>query len=168
MRRPSCRDGRRAGPTVRRRPRACVPTRSFCAGRTTSSRAAAAFHAGRGRDVALCRYDQRPMTLRTSLGAGSRTVSPDVPRRGSPIEAMAHGRVPVVSVHVRSAGLIEDGVTGLRIDPARDGDITAALGPLIDDAGLRERLSGVARHFARPELPPAHSVARVEALLPDR
>lgn len=92
--------------------------------------------------------------------------SSNEPHGAAPLEAMAFGSVPVVSIQAGSAGLVEHGVTGLRVDPARDGEIAAALGSLIGDEDLRRRLSKGARDFALTELSPERYVARVEALLP--
>jgi len=64
-------------------------------------------------------------------------------------EAMAHGRAVVAT---RVGGLpdaIEDGATGLLVEPANPAALRAALVRLLGDAVLRERLGAAAREHAR-------------------
>ena len=90
------------------------------------------------------------------------------PLGSAPLEGMAYGTIPVISISAGSAGLIEENVTGLRVDICRDGALERALCRLIEDRTLRTHMSEAARRFAETELSPARYVARMEALLPRR
>ncbi|WP_281823812.1 glycosyltransferase family 4 protein [Jannaschia rubra] len=111
----------------------------------------------------------RPFAEMTALyAAHDICVLPSVgePLGSSPIEGMAYGTIPVVSVEAGSAGFVDHERTGLRVDMSMDGALTEALASLLDDPALRKRLSDGARRFAEDGLSPARSVARTEALLP--
>jgi glycosyltransferase involved in cell wall biosynthesis len=82
----------------------------------------------------------------------------------APVEAMAHGAVPVIASVCGSAGYLVDGETGLVVDVDRPGAFGAALARLAGDRALVARLSAAARAEAEGALGPARFVARAEAL----
>ena len=90
------------------------------------------------------------------------------PLGAAPLEGMAYGTIPVVSTRAGSAGCIDDGRTGFRVDVTEAGALEGTLVRLIDDPGLRARMSDAAHSYAETELSPARYVARMEALLPRR
>lgn len=64
------------------------------------------------------------------------------------IEAMASGR-PVVSTAVGGvADIVDDGVSGLLVDPERDDMFAVAMGRLADETDLRTRLAAAGRERA--------------------
>jgi glycosyltransferase involved in cell wall biosynthesis len=69
------------------------------------------------------------------------------------VEAMASG-LPVVASHRAGAtvDLIEEGVTGLVVEPTDVGELAAAITSLVDDDGLRASLGGKAKCFAHERL----------------
>jgi glycosyltransferase involved in cell wall biosynthesis len=65
------------------------------------------------------------------------------------LEAMAHG-IAIVATEVGGVPeVLEDGVEGLLVAPDDPGAIAEALGRLVADAGLRDRLGAAARERAR-------------------
>lgn len=83
----------------------------------------------------------------------------------APVEAMAHGLVPVVTRQCGSACYITSGQTGF---VTRAGDVAGLAGVLrllVDQPGTLARIATAARHHAETELGPARFVARVEALM---
>jgi glycosyltransferase involved in cell wall biosynthesis len=61
------------------------------------------------------------------------------------LEAMAAGRAIVTTNVGGSVEQIEDGVTGIVVPPRSPVALAAAVGRLLDDRALRERLGGAAR-----------------------
>ena len=94
--------------------------------------------------------------------------SVDEPLGSAPIEAMAYGTIPVISTGAGSAGYIDDGRTGFRVNVTEAGALERVFRRLVDDPASRAALSQAARRFAETELSPARYVARMEALLPRR
>lgn len=92
--------------------------------------------------------------------------SVEEPLGSAPLEGMAYGTIPVISTKAGTAGLIDHGKTGLRVDVTQEGALRDAMRRLLDDADLRAKLSAGARRYAETELSPARYVARIEALLP--
>lgn len=65
------------------------------------------------------------------------------------VEAMAAGRPVIASAAGGPAELIEDGVDGLLVPPGDDVALAAAIGRLVDDTALGDRLGAAARVSAR-------------------
>jgi glycosyltransferase involved in cell wall biosynthesis len=65
------------------------------------------------------------------------------------LEAMAHGRPVVASATGGLLDLVEDGVTGLLVQPGDTDALRAALERLLGDAGLRARWGAAGRERAR-------------------
>ncbi|WP_146590107.1 glycosyltransferase family 4 protein [Puniceibacterium confluentis] len=87
------------------------------------------------------------------------------PLGSAPVEAMAYGTIPVISLDTGSVGYVTDGVDGLRVDVTVPGALETALAPLLASPELRVRLSDAARRTAETELSPARFVQRIDALL---
>jgi glycosyltransferase involved in cell wall biosynthesis len=88
-------------------------------------------------------------------------------REGLPnvvLEAMAL-EVPVVATRVNAVPrLIEDGVNGLLVSPGSAEELVGALGPLLGDAALRERLSRAARLTVETRFSFAARMERIRSL----
>lgn len=83
------------------------------------------------------------------------------------LEAMA-ARKPIVATRVGENGLIiEDGIDGLLVEPMDVPGMAAALGRLIDDAGLRVRLGQAARSKVERRFTIQHMVEEYEAVYED-
>ncbi|MDX2168966.1 MAG: glycosyltransferase [Deltaproteobacteria bacterium] len=65
------------------------------------------------------------------------------------LEAMACGRAVVATRVGGAADMVEDGVSGLLVDPERPAELTAALAALAADAALRARLGAAAHRRVR-------------------
>jgi glycosyltransferase involved in cell wall biosynthesis len=78
------------------------------------------------------------------------------------LEYMAAGRAIVASRVGASGSLIEDGVHGLLVPPGDDAALAAAVGRLVDDAGLRARLGAAARARAERQYSRRAMVDRFE------
>lgn len=121
---------------------------------------------GLGERVIL-RGGQPPTEVRATLARAQVFALParearDGDTDGLPVallEAMAHG-VAVVATPI--AGLPEaviDGDTGLLVPPDDPAALAAAIGRLLDDAALRERLSAAAAALVAERFDPARSAA---------
>ena len=83
--------------------------------------------------------------------AGACTPTLSQPRGDAHLEAMAHGRPCVGSVHDAAGDVIEDGVTGRLVDQADIQGLSTTLAALLVDEPLRRRMgeAGRARLRAR-------------------
>ena len=80
------------------------------------------------------------------------------------LEAMA-SRLPVIAGDVFGVGeVVEDGVTGLLVDPVRTDAIAGAIDRLADDADLRERMGHAARERFERDFTLEAQVRRMENL----
>lgn len=70
----------------------------------------------------------------------------------SVIEGMAHGLAIVTTPVGATQDIIEDGKTGLLVQPGDAAALTEAIGRLLADRSLRERLGGAAQAFHRQHL----------------
>lgn len=66
------------------------------------------------------------------------------------LESMGHGLVPVVTPVGSIGEVVKDGENGLLVKPGDIGGLTRALQSLLDDPGLRARLSKAARSTVEP------------------
>lgn len=82
----------------------------------------------------------------------------------SPVEAMAYGVVPVISVEAGSAGYLTPGVDGLLCDPGVPGDLARAVAALLPHE-VRAPMAEAARATAEGELGPEQFLERIDALL---
>ncbi len=83
----------------------------------------------------------------------------------APVEAMAYGAVPVISIDAGSAGYLRDGENGMCVDVTEAGRLELVLGQVVTDHILRERLSVGAVATAEGELGPERFLERIDALL---
>ena len=78
------------------------------------------------------------------------------------MEAMAYGR-PVVSTHIAGVReLVRDGETGLLVAPGSAEELAGAIGRLLDDAELRERIADAGRECVRREFDVERSAGQLE------
>jgi glycosyltransferase involved in cell wall biosynthesis len=84
-----------------------------------------------------------------------------------PFEAMATGKVPVVSSVAALTEIVTDGENGLVFEKGDVGALAAALERLVDDRGLRDRLSMAARDWVVRERDWAVLVRTLEAIYAD-
>lgn len=64
-----------------------------------------------------------------------------------PLEAMAAGR-PVVASRIGGLPeIVADGISGILVEPGRSGDLARAIGVLLEDGALRERMGGAGREI---------------------
>lgn len=82
----------------------------------------------------------------------------------APLEAMAYGCIPAISIEAGSAGYIDHGHNGLRLDVRRN-NLRDVLDPVLADHGFRSSLSRASRNYAETELTGKRYVERVERLL---
>lgn len=82
-----------------------------------------------------------------------------------PLEGMAYGTVPVISVDAGSAGMVEPGRNGLRIDMRDVQGIGRQLLGLLEEPGLLERLSRGAQATAAREMAPEVYLGRIRELM---
>jgi len=65
------------------------------------------------------------------------------------LEAMAMGKPVVSSFFGGPSEVVEDGVTGLLVNPLDEDGLAAALGRILEDAALAERMGAAARQRAK-------------------
>jgi glycosyltransferase involved in cell wall biosynthesis len=82
----------------------------------------------------------------------------------APVEAMAHGLVPIFSDRCGSAGYVTDGRDGFVVDPHDAVAFTGLLRRLLDDRDLVARVGAAARATARGALGTAAFLSRVADL----
>jgi len=70
----------------------------------------------------------------------------------APIEAMAHNCATIYTVLASGPELIEDGRTGLLVDPRKPGDISNAIIRILQDEALTERLGRQGREHVEKHL----------------
>ncbi|GGH54257.1 glycosyltransferase [Frigidibacter albus] len=90
------------------------------------------------------------------------------PLGSAPLEGMAYGAVPVISVGAGSAGMIREGENGLVVNVRQPGQIAAAIDRLAADRALLARLSAGALDTVAGDLSEAAYVASVSALIASR
>jgi glycosyltransferase involved in cell wall biosynthesis len=83
------------------------------------------------------------------------------------LEYMAAGRAVVATAVGASAGLIEDGVSGLLVPPGDAGRLAEAIGRLLSDPQLAARLGSAARRRAAERYGRAAMVRRFETFYQD-
>jgi glycosyltransferase involved in cell wall biosynthesis len=86
---------------------------------------------------------------------------------GAVVEAMLAGRCVVCSDIPMMDGLVQDGVTGLRVHTADPMELAAAIINLAEDVALRDRLATAGRIHARCEFQLQSVVSRMEDLFED-
>lgn len=79
-------------------------------------------------------------------------------------EAFAAGKAVVASGIGGIRELVTDEVTGLWTPPRNPGALAAALGRLLEDAALRQKLGAAARAFANAHCTTAHHARQVETI----
>jgi len=119
-----------------------------------------------GRVVALGRLDRRAISeLLSSVRAVALPSLPALRPEGAPlalVEALVHGRPLLVSDDPGPAELARDGRAGIIVPAGDRAALAQAIGQLLDDDELVERLAAGAREAAR-EHSPAAGLARVLA-----
>ena len=81
------------------------------------------------------------------------------------LEALAHGR-PVIGGNVGGTPeVVVDGETGILIDPDNLGEVVDAMGRLLGDSALQDRMGAAARQRVSSEYSYEMFAGRVEALL---
>lgn len=83
------------------------------------------------------------------------------------LEAQACGKPVVTSARDGCAESIIDGVTGILVDPADPQAIAAALGRLLTDAALRQRMGAAARTLAERQFSVPIFESRIAAVIDD-
>jgi glycosyltransferase involved in cell wall biosynthesis len=81
------------------------------------------------------------------------------------LEAMACGRPVVVTARPSLRGYVEDGRTALVVEPRRPDDLSAAMGRVLDDPALAERLASAAHREARERFSTRAFAARLAPVL---
>lgn len=85
-------------------------------------------------------------------------------RGTAPLEAMAHGRLAIISKQAGASGEIEDDVNGLLVDMELDGDLDRVIRRVAHDPDLVARLSDEAGRYAQSTFSPQAFVDQVSML----
>lgn len=80
------------------------------------------------------------------------------------VEAMAAGCAVIASRAGGMAEIVEDGITGLFVEPGNEWALLAAMSRLLTDKALREKLGHIARASVIERFDRAHVIERIERL----